>query len=370
MSDHFSGPRAIAGPAGDICDFYAFPSPQRPERLVLVLTVHPFAQQDTPFSPNVECGFRLRPTWPAEDATVFEFGPESEDTSFTVTFDAPVPGAAQTGRCVSGFGEDVALTVGDEDGAHAKSFSVYAGLRSDPFFIDLAAFQKSWQSGTLALDGKGTNSLQGANVLTVVVEVDTAVLAGRERGSLFAAVGETRVAGGLPVRLERTGRPELKNVMLQWKNHDPVNRDIELRDLYNLEDAFHMSGDYRPAYRTRLNANLAALDRIDGTDGWRLADGEAHPLTEILLLDHLVIDVDRPYAEDSYFEIEKAVLAGRPHRTCGGRSLNDPVMDTIYSTFIGGPEGFRISDGVSAATAPAGLSFPYLAPANAPQPPA
>jgi hypothetical protein len=27
MSDHFSGPRALAGPAGDICDVYAFPSP-------------------------------------------------------------------------------------------------------------------------------------------------------------------------------------------------------------------------------------------------------------------------------------------------------------------------------------------------------
>ena len=39
MSDHFSGPRALAGPAGDICDVYAFPSPERPGHLVLVMTV-------------------------------------------------------------------------------------------------------------------------------------------------------------------------------------------------------------------------------------------------------------------------------------------------------------------------------------------
>ena len=43
MSDHFSGPRALAGPAGDICDVYAFPSPERPGHLVLVMNVQPLA---------------------------------------------------------------------------------------------------------------------------------------------------------------------------------------------------------------------------------------------------------------------------------------------------------------------------------------
>jgi hypothetical protein len=30
MSDHISGPRAIAGPVSDITDTYAFPSPESP----------------------------------------------------------------------------------------------------------------------------------------------------------------------------------------------------------------------------------------------------------------------------------------------------------------------------------------------------
>ena len=47
MSDHFSGPRALAGPAGDICDVYAFPSPERPGHLVLVMTVLPMATPDS-----------------------------------------------------------------------------------------------------------------------------------------------------------------------------------------------------------------------------------------------------------------------------------------------------------------------------------
>ncbi|MBV9356784.1 MAG: DUF4331 family protein, partial [Chloroflexi bacterium] len=61
MSDHFSGPRAIAGPAGDICDMYVFPSPEQPNRLVLVLTVHPLATSVSSFSDAIVYRFRLRP---------------------------------------------------------------------------------------------------------------------------------------------------------------------------------------------------------------------------------------------------------------------------------------------------------------------
>ena len=61
MSDHFSGPRAIAGPAGDITDLYAFPSPERPGHLVLVLDVLPNAPADSYFSDAIVYRFRLRP---------------------------------------------------------------------------------------------------------------------------------------------------------------------------------------------------------------------------------------------------------------------------------------------------------------------
>ena len=61
MSDHFSGPRAIADPAADIADLYAFPSPERPGRLVLVMTVFPTAAPGALFSDAVTYRFRLRP---------------------------------------------------------------------------------------------------------------------------------------------------------------------------------------------------------------------------------------------------------------------------------------------------------------------
>ena len=50
-------------------------------------------------------------------------------------------------------------------------------------------------------------------------------------------------------------------MMLAPKEFDPVNRDLEIRDLYNMEDAFHLGDSYPGAYRARLDANLALLGR-------------------------------------------------------------------------------------------------------------
>src|SRR4029079_5495324 len=102
-----------------------------------------------------------------------------------------------------------------------------------------------------------TNSLNGANVLSLVVEADTRPWLNNGRGPLFGAVGETVVTGKLPIRIERFGRMEVKNVTLALKHLDPVNRDLEIRDLYNLEDAFHLSKDYGGAHRARVHADLA-----------------------------------------------------------------------------------------------------------------
>jgi hypothetical protein len=138
------------------------------------------------------------------------------------------------------------------------------------------------------------------------------------------------------VRLERMGRPEIKNVIMSPRKFDTVNRDLEIRDLYNAEDTFSLSRDYRGAYRSRLNANLAFFDRLDDKIDWPLDDRGGHPLTELLLADFLVVDTSKPFAEDSFLEIERAVLAGRPHTTCGGRSLNDDIVDTLYTVLVGG----------------------------------
>jgi hypothetical protein len=371
MADHFSGPRALAGPAGDICDVYAFPSPERPGHLVLAMAVLPGATEDSSFSDAIVCRFRLRPLAIKQETSSFSFGPPESELVFACTFAAPQPVAAgarpiQEGSCITPSGETVSFRVNDEQSGRGNGVRVYAGLRSDQFFIDLPAYLESIATGRLAFKQKGQNSLNGFNALSIVVEVDGASLL--QRSPLWGVVGETVVAGKIPIRLERFGRPEIKNVIMSAKQFDQVNRDLEIRDLYNLEDAFHLSKDYRGAYRARLNANLAAMDRLDGKTDWPLGPDGSHPLTDLLLDDYLVVDISKPYTQESSFEIEQALLAGRPHETCGGRSLNDHTMRTMYTWLINAGHGPRISDGVEQATVPASDVFPYLAPPN-PGPP-
>ena len=168
MSDHFSGPRAIAGPAGDICDLYAFPSPERPGHLVLVLDVLPQAPLDSHFSEAIVCRFRLRPVTIAGvgAAAAFPFAGEDQELVFSCNFEAPRQGGAgmasvQEGWCVTPSGETVRFRVHDEHGGVSDGVRVYAGLRADPFFIDKPALDESQKTGRLAFKEVGTYSAIG-----------------------------------------------------------------------------------------------------------------------------------------------------------------------------------------------------------------
>ena len=67
-------------------------------------------------------------------------------------------------------------------------------------------------------------------------------------------------------------------------------------------------------------------------------------------------------AADSFFEIEQATLDGRAHQTCGGRSLNDDVIDKELTLLVNGGKGPRVSDGVDRPQTPVSDAFPYQAP--------
>ena len=372
MSDHFSGPRALAEPFADITDFYAFPSPERSGHLVLVLNTLPYAQPSARFSDGLVYRYRTVPVTASVpgDPALFVVG--ENESVIDCVFSAPLSGNTarwpkQEGICTTPAGETLSFTVNDEQGGSAHGVRVFAGPRWDPFIMDAAAALKTITTGELAFTDPGSIFLDGKNVLSLVVEVDCArVLADAE---LVGVVAETMTRGNLTVRLERVGRPEVKDLMLGPKQFDRVNRDLEIRDLYNMEDAFHLSQAYKGAYRARLNANLAFWDSLDGHEDWPRDENGAHPLTELVLADFLVVDFTKPYAEQgSFLDIELATRAGRAHETCGGRAPNDDVMDTIFTLLINAGNGPRIRDGVDQATRPASRTFPYLAPPN-PDPP-
>ena len=366
MSDHFSGPRALADPSCDICDLYAFPSPERPGQLVLVINVFPLAGPTALFSDAVMCRFRLRPLSIAQSGGAAQFTVGETEVTFDCSFDVPVHregSTVQEGRCTTPAGDVVSVVVNDQGDARGPGVRIFAGLRTDPFFLDVDAFRETVQTRRLAFKEVGDNALAEKNVLSLVLEVDAVEVLGS--ATMFAVVAETLTVGDRPIRLERVGRPEIKNGTLRVKEFDTVNPDLEIRDLYNDEDAFDLRAEHLSTYRARFNANLAFFDSLDGSIDWPLAADGSHPLTELLLHDFLVVDLSKPFMDGTSLEIERALLAGRQPATCGGRWLNDNYMDSFYSMLINAGNGAPISDGLTQATAPASHEFPYLAPPTA-----
>ena len=267
------------------------------------MTVFPAAMPGALFSDAVAYRFRLRPVTMANAGARPGFEVSQTEYAFTCTFAAPVKEDSretwgQVGTCTTPTGEVISFRVNDERGTEAKGLRLFAGLRLDPFFIDLPGVKATEKLRWLAFKAKGDNVLEGQNVLTIVIEAEVAATFGTGSGPLFAVAGETVTTGKVPIRLERIGRPEIKNVVMSSKAFDPVNRDLEIRDLYNQEDPFRLAQPYAGAYRARLNANLAFYDGLDDKIDWPLDEQGNHPLTELLLADFLVVDVSKPYADE------------------------------------------------------------------------
>ena len=360
MSDHFSGPAVMGDPAVDITDFYAFRSPERSGNLVLIMDAFPLATAQSFFSDVVTYRFRLRPLTRSGNSVT----PGTVEYSINFTFDdVPEATSVQKGNVVTSDGREASFVVGEP--FEKDGMRIFAGLVSDPFFMDVEAALRTDISGKLSFN-TAVNTVHFRDVLSIVVEVPFGPFVERFNGvTLIAAVSENLVTRrGKPIRIERVGRPEIKNFVLADPMRDPHAKGIELRDLYNKEDAFALSKEYRPLYESRLDANLAFFDGLDGQTAWPLGPDGRHPLRELLISDFLIIDLAHAFAPDKFLEIENSLANNLAHESAGGRWLDDDILDEMLTLFVNGSRGERLGDGVDAPTKPASLSFPYVREAN------
>src|SRR3954453_14238789 len=176
MSDHISGPRALADPIADITDVYAFPSPERPGHLVLVQNTLPFAPATASFSDGLVYRFRLRPLDVAPPSDRAPFVVADDEFVFDCVFSDPDAddGRGQEGVCTTPAGDTVAFRVNDEQGGSGHGVRVFAGPRWDPFIMDAPAALKTIATGKLAFTDPGAIYMDGKNVLSLVVEFDCA----------------------------------------------------------------------------------------------------------------------------------------------------------------------------------------------------
>ena len=194
-SDHQDTPEVELNQRMDINDLYVFPG-SAPDRVALALTV---ASPITPaqaaagygFDPNVLYQIKVDNTGDATEDLVFQVTFEGSGAAQTVHVRGPVK-PSQTGvtSTLLSSGAEVTGATNTMLGS-ATGMQVYAGLRDDPFWIDLETFMRilpdrkpvtgplsqipdtqtatSWRT-------PGVDFLRGLNALAVVIELPAAQL--------------------------------------------------------------------------------------------------------------------------------------------------------------------------------------------------
>ncbi|MCU0626864.1 MAG: DUF4331 domain-containing protein [Gemmatimonadaceae bacterium] len=195
-SDHQDTPEVELSPRSDINDVYAFPG-STPDRTVLAVTTSsPIAGGSNgaaAFDPNLLYQIKIDNTGDGVEDRVLQFTVRGEGTAQQVELRGPVAPAV-TGirtRLVPGApvlrGPINRVLTGD------NGVQLFAGLRDDPFFIDLEQFfriipDRKPVSGALSRlpetptatawrpAGQAVDFLRGFNALAFVVELPTALL--------------------------------------------------------------------------------------------------------------------------------------------------------------------------------------------------
>jgi hypothetical protein len=347
-ADHLDGPRAKGEPAADITDVYAFMSPTNAGHLALVLNVAPLAPATAAFSDAVTYTFEIRPVTAMQPLT---FGTP-------VNINCNLVNGAMTCATAGGLTRTVAVEAGTSC-AQGDTMCVFAGKRSDPFFIDLKGMTATITSHKLAFSapGQAANLLNGFNVLSLVVEVNVdAILPFR---GLFAVAGTTTRAGSADV-IDRSGRPQV-NFFFNFKD-DPA------QDAFNQQTPFQdwtQNHTFDPSFQK----SLANFDTFDGVNDWGTG---AHPLLGVFKQDLLLIDTGKECTDaagngnclSGYFDIERELyLGGAPHQTCGGRTIGEDVVDKLLTLLVA-RDRTHVGDNVDAATKNPTLVFPYGAEPN------
>ena len=324
-ADHLDSPLIQLDGRTDINDVYAFING---DNTVMVMTVNPLA--------GVLNGTALRPNSPY-DFAIDNDGDYQEDIVYRVQ-----AGQANSSGQQALFLYDVgALNPRIAQGSSETIVPVYGGgslfvgVRDDPFFFDLVAFQDqvlgAGGSRTFC-DGNENDFFAGANVTAIVLEVPSSSLtADSDSINIWARTADRN---GM---IDRMGKPALNTVLIGSGNKDAFNATTPADDIATWSSEF-----------------IANLLFLSGLDGSGYTADEAEFIASLLLPDVLTLDTTS--------------TAGFTTGPLNGRQLAEDVIDFELFVVTGGlgANGSPVltSDCVDANDVPFLTSFPYLAPAN------
>ena len=195
-SDHQDTPEVELSPRMDINDVYAFPGSSA-DRIVLVMTtsspITPAQAAAAAFDPNLLYQLKIDNTGDGVEDKVIQVTFSGTGTNQQVTVRGPVaPAQVGTMNTLVTSGSAVTGATNTNLGS-ASGVQVFAGIRDDPFFLDLEQFfrivpDRKPVSGPLSQlpdqptassfrpAGQAVDYLRGINTLAIVMEMPSAML--------------------------------------------------------------------------------------------------------------------------------------------------------------------------------------------------
>lgn len=237
-----------------------------------------------------------------------------------------------------------------------SNLTVFAGLREDPFFLDVEQFFRA-RAGALGMGpqvgfrepNQAIDFTKGYNVNTIAVRVPKALLqagTGANTFDVWSTIAIRDGAGGFK-QFERLARPLI--------NEGLIVTPAFLEAFNNIPPRLDLSGAAAPV-RQEAVATLNALDLLDGRD-----NVDPNAIAGAFLPDVMRIDTTKPSGYASATNSQGSLI--------GGRLLTDDVVDITLGALVGSP----VSDNVSYNGTPGNPaqghkplepSFPYLAQPN------
>lgn len=335
-ADHRDSPLNVSNPTADINDVYAFRSPENNNNLVVAVSVNPLiVPTDNAtrgvFDDKVQFQIHVDNTGDLlDDATVNIRKTDNPDQLIITGLGAPITAMIT----MPGQAPQVYNNGG---------IKVFAGLRDDPFFFDLPAFQ-AFVAGPKAPvkglrpagAGDPVDAFAGTNILSIVLEVPITALTGQttsNTGTIKTWVSSTR--DGL--RIDRMAIPAINTALIP----------SSMKDAFNAGNPASDATAFRPAAITQMNGLRTAVDAVFGISAPQ-SGGPLGALTSDQVGAALVPDI-------------VTIDFSKPVQFPNGRRLSDDVIDTALGLVLNRGGAAGISDGVNGNDKPFANAFPYLA---------
>ncbi len=175
-ADHRDSPLSTNDPAADINDVYAFMNPSDPTEVILAVTLLPDANVTTKLSDAVEYRVHIESGGAARDV-LCTFGGNGSRVSCAGPNGMSASGAV--GAVITG----------------ANGMRLYSGLRDDPFFFDLDAFNRTKATLRPSFTNPGVNFFSRLNTQAIVLGLKTDRLLGGSSPVLKVGSSTKRVSG-------------------------------------------------------------------------------------------------------------------------------------------------------------------------------